>query len=416
VCYCPDFCSYFIEVVSPSRLAVKSPAAGCFSDLFTAAIVLDEYEFTDILLTPEWRYSDTYQVGRANADNFFAFGFLEAQVHHGTTHIYDGACAQAINIDLSARIRVYCGNDSGFIAGEADPTIAPMLEVRYFASFGRYNRTQTGCVSDCIPYLRYDKIIRLPSECFDSSDRRCSFVLPPGNRFRYIKTPLDITVDSDGVTVGGEFFPNTNTVIDPCGPDPVFGEDFRDFINSTVDRHTATFRITSRPSCQAVDCSCGQNLSGVSLRLYGETFTVGNEPNPTRGGQQQTWDYTDSTSNPVIEYKVWNQSITEEKYYVHAEVFCDSEQQAGGVVGPFGKDAWYLTLTSDCFEWEDGSVVAQTRNTYVGAYSCYESCEKSLPSGTPLLMYLVSSVDLNVGTCSPLPAAPVIISPADCPE
>jgi hypothetical protein len=185
---------------------------------------------------------------------------------------------------------------------------------------------------------------------------------------------------------------------------------------SIRDALAATLSITSRASCQTVDCSCGQGLGGVLLRLNGETFTVGNEPNPTRGSEQQVWDYTDSTSNPVIEYTVWDAFFLEEQYYIRAEIFCDSEQQADGNVGPPDKDAWYLIAYNDCYEWEDGVIVATTRNTYVGEYQCYEHCDKFLPSGTPLQMYLVSSVTTpGLDSCSPPAANPIIIDLVDCP-
>jgi hypothetical protein len=322
-CYCPDFCSYFIEVVSPSSLAVKSPTAECSSDYFTADVLLFEYEFSDIIFGPGWSYFDGGQFkGRSGAGNYLPLGFLQAFVFHSVSHVYDdppvGECAQSIAIFLQASISVFCGNDSGFVPGERDPSIVPMLQVQYTASFLRNNRNNFGCVQECWPQLRYDKIIRLPEDCFYNSDRACPGTFgafDPQSGYRYIQTPLDITVEHGGVTVGGEFFPNTDTVSDPCGPDPVFGEDFRTFINSTVDRHTATFRITARENCLPLPDPCVVTIDGEPVDIRDIDPEVALDVEWTHAGRtlqvpdgQQTFDYFNGvTTGPDV---TWHENYT----------------------------------------------------------------------------------------------------------
>jgi hypothetical protein len=266
----------------------------------------------------------------------------------------------------------------------------------------------------CIGIWRWDATGTFPLEstCISDPKRHCdpSYTDP----FRFLDLPLEVTADGETTSLGDYDSEST----DPHSYMPLrdtaasIGESIRDAL-------TATLSITSRASCQTVDCSCGQGLGGVSLRLNGETFTVGNEPNPSRGSEQQAWYYTDSLSSPYIDYTVYDNNFLEIPYFVRAEIFCDSEQQAGGNVGPFEKDAWYCIVTSICTEYEDGNsnvIVAQTINTYVGEYQCYEHCEKFLPSGTPLQMYLVSSVTApGLDSCSPLAATPIIIDLVDCP-
>jgi hypothetical protein len=191
----------------------------------------------------------------------------------------------------------------------------------------------------------------------------------------------------------------------------------KDAVDAILDATSYTFRITSRPSCEITDCNCGQSLANISLSLYSETFLVENEPNPDRGGGDAVWNYTDSANNPVIEYTLWNPGFLEEKYKVRAEIFCSSEQQADGNVGPFGKDAWYAVVYIDCFSWENGSVSAQTRDTYVGAYECYEHCGRFMPFGSPSLMYLVSRVTTpGLASCDPPPAVAIVVGQQGCPE
>jgi hypothetical protein len=224
-------------------------------------------------------------------------------------------------------------------------------------------------------------------------------------------TPITFTVsnESAGLTSWDPVLTFDNSVGDQSRVTPCFDQ--------LIDNFAATFRITSRPSCKTTDCSCGQSLANISLSLYSETFLVENEPNPDRGGGDAVWSYTDSANNPVIEYTLWNPGFLEEKYKVRAEIFCSSEQQADGNVGPVGRDAWYAVVYIDCFSWENGSVSAQTRDTYVGAYECYEHCGRFMPFGSPSLMYLVSRVTTpGLASCDPLPAVAIVVGHEGCPE
>ena len=420
-CYCPDFCSYFAEVLSPSRLAVKSPVVVCDPPQnFGATVDHPDYEFADVLFAPGWTYFETDQFSLGYALNFQAFAFFQAGVGYNTTHLLRGECSSDIQINLYATAKVYCGQNPLLPPSEAFSNV-PILQATYGLYFNLFNRNASECLQACRAFLRYDKFIPLAAECAYNSDRVCSSTFgagSPRSGYRHIQTPLDISINLDGVTVGGAFFANDEAVSYSCvDPDP----EFVDFVNRTVDEHAATFRITSRPSCKINDCSCGQSLAGISLQLYGETFTVGNEPQPLRGpglyaGQYQ-WEYTDSTSSPVVDYYQWDDLFENITKYVRAEIFCSSEQQGGGNVGPPDKDAWYLIIYSHCYEWDGVNQVSQTTDTYVGVYECYEHCDKFLPSGTPPEMYLVSSVTTpGLDSCSPLAATPIVIDFVECPE
>ena len=402
-CYCPDFCSYFIEVVSPSSLAVKSPTAVCSSDYFTSDVILFDYEFSDIIFGPGWSYYDGGQIkALSGAGNYLPLGFLQASVYHGVAHNYDdpptGGCAHSIFIELRASISVFCGNDSGFIPGERDPSIVPMLQVQYTASFLRNNRNNFGCVQECWPQLRYDKIIRLPADCFYNSDRACPEilgVLDPRSGLRYIQTPLDITVEYGGVTVGGEFFPNTDTVSDPCGPDPVFGEDFRTFINSTVDRHAATFRITARPSCRSVPADCDVPLEGNRIIYFGTAtdrdFVLGTPKStttgPISGGVTVNYEHYGTASGTTADPWVFNAKIvrdednrTIEEHNV--ELFCGLDESVSPAVS-----RWYIREYTYCTP-EFGQQTTGQWISVVESYTASNDCNgiavgDPVPIGSP---------------------------------
>lgn len=148
-------------------------------------------------------------------------------------------------------------------------------------------------------------------------------------------------------------------------------------------------------------CECGSSLAGFRVSLFGQWFTVGDEPDPDRGFGQQVWNYTDSTSNPVIEWTQWGEFFLETYYYVRVELFCAVGPVSG--LGTSGEAAWYVFSTSDCYEWDEGAIVATTRNTYLTLHGCNELCGKFLPGRLPISSAFVSSVTTpGLGGCSPI--------------
>jgi hypothetical protein len=413
-CYCPDSCSYFFEVTSPTAVAVKSRAVDCLGfGGGTSIKFANEWLFPGISYLPGWttcaRYTQPFYNSMASDGSGVSVSF--AGVFCNPDNEYD-------YIEVSGRALIFfaCYDGSGGFTGT--PAVSVYWRVRAERRLvpigGYYYLTHS------IAFAQAGGMVYPSTFCQYNDKRSCgppAGISMPPNGFKYINTPLTLELSRSSVSVNG-----STQSLDP--------EDFQSFANygydassisafvsEIADAFTATFRITSRPSCKPTGCACGQSLAGISLQLYGQTFIVGNEPDPDRTLGNEVWNYTDSTMSPVIEYTVWDAFFLEEQYKVVAEVFCESEPQADGNVGPAGEDAWYLIIYSDCFEWEGGVVVSQTRDTYVGVYDCYEHCDKFLPSGTPPEMYLVSSVTTpGLDSCSPMAATPIVIDFVECPE
>jgi hypothetical protein len=405
-CFCLAWCSYFIEVLAPEDVSAKSPPLKC-DNVPVSSLVLDNASFLYPDLVPGTPLIGGHQVGAFNGPSFFnadLSGYAYTVVRSDISGL---ACGN--NPEITEEVVCYCLITCRTLD---DGTQSYRVNLD-----GYVISTVVGVVGpdDCYASWRwaFASEHELTSSCVSAPKKWCG---PAYDLLSILDTPLDITVTGTGSSLG------SFNVVDDVYEESPENDSFplaKSVGEAIRDAFSYTFRITSRQSCVSDSCNCGQSLTGVALSLYGEKFTVGNEPDPDRNSVsgEQVWSYTDSTSNPVIDYTVWDpdQLFLEEKYKVRAELFCSSEQQADGNVGPVDQDAWYVIVYSDCFEWDGGSVVSQTRNTYVGAYECYKHCEKFLPFGTPSLMYLVSSVTTpGLDSCSPLPSTSIVISFEDC--
>jgi hypothetical protein len=403
-CWCGSTCSYFIELVEPSEIAVRTPTIDCAGGINTVSVRKDSL-LQDIVPiqqgdTGDFSFPPSYSLATATNTGILGVSVVD-EIAGFPTFLDPSLYYFQLLASRQARVFVSCVNEVGQPKYYATISLSVSVYYRFeslgFTPLGQWGRFYSGT-------------FEIPATCVVAPEREC---FASDQDFLQITTPLEITLSGDGTCSLGTL---TMSEGGAYGLPPEFPY-AKDAVDAILDATSYTFRITSLPSCEITDCNCGQSLTGVSLRLNGETFTVGNEPNPDRGFEQQVWSYTDSASNPVIEYKVWDAFFLEEQYYIRAEIFCDSEQQAGGNVGPFERDAWYVIAYNDCFEWENGVVVAQTRNTYVGAYECYEHCGKFLPSGTPLQMYLVSSVTTpGLASCDPPPSVAIVVGHEGCPE
>jgi hypothetical protein len=416
-------CSYFMAVLSPEEVAVKSPPIICGSALQVEdrqrvngnpfpgdlGFGFEPYEILEVSPLQD-RISSV-------AANLSGFGSLAGVVYKR------GVWRREFEVEGVGLVEEYAILEMAISAtvrcSAADS--AYMADVIVSASFRTtgFSDEKGGRDSAIKRYYSSKQVtVPLPSFCLYSERRDQKTCLDqtivPQDGLRLLESPVEISVSGATATILGD-----EHELVGFGGWSGDGE-ISPLVESAIADFSAEFRVTSRPSCQATDCSCGQSLAGISVRFYGETFTVGNEPEPLRGpglyAGQYRWEYTDSTSSPVVEYYLWDDLFENITKYVRAEIFCSSDQQADGNVGPVDRDAWYLIVYSHCYEWDGGNQVSQTIDTYVGAYECYEHCGKFLPFGTPNLMYLVSSVTApGLNACDPLPSTSVVIDFAGCP-
>jgi hypothetical protein len=301
----------------------------------------------------------------------------------------------------NASVFVFCEIDPGTQQPKYYARIALNASVRYvFESLGF---TPLGY------WIRaYEGVFALPATCVVSPEREC---VTSGQEFLRITTPVEITLSGDGTSSLGNL-----TLQDDVGGDGVPPEFpyARDAVDAILDATSYTFRITSRPSCKTVDCSCSGGLDGVVMSLFGESFTIPDDPEPIRGFDRQRWEFYDYGTNPTIVYEVFDEFFLETQVRVQASLFCSSTEQNSNI--PVGDTpTWYVIVYADCNTWEDGVIVEQTRDTWIGAYDCYEHCGRFLPSGSPYPFIRVSrETTPTLGSCDP-PATPsVILSLGGC--
>lgn len=194
-------------------------------------------------------------------------------------------------------------------------------------------------------------------------------------RGKYISTPLEFTA-SWATTSLGDYDGDEPDTSDPWG----FLPGFTELKNTLLDTSSVTFRITSRDNClPVVDCDCESNTDGLKILFNFTPFFSyflfdGDTELQTFSdlGAYYTLFYQPSANDWVITYERNNLSNTELYYRITARIFC--EAVPGGVPSPF---RWYYSLESECFEWEDGSITKNTKETWVGHFDCEED-----PCGT----------------------------------
>jgi hypothetical protein len=327
-----------------------------------------------------------------------AYGFPEFE--HPGVDVSSCFTEDDLGFGATAWISVlaYCKYDRYFLGIE---TFVQVVYEYYNARCGRpvYGRKVTRRLAE----------FEVPSSCNVIPGQDCLYT---GYGKLRLDTPLEFTVNGNGTTSTFGTVPVWQTYGNSSPEVESFINEKHAALESFL---TGTFRITSQQSCQAADCACGQSLAGIQILFFGETFTVGNEPNDLRGRDGQRWEYFDSTTSPSVTYQSSNESSSETYYLASATISCDPSDSPETV-----PDKWLVTVSATCFTWDDDGnggreVTETTTKTWVGEYICNETCGRSLPSGSPTQMVLVSTVTTpGLGSCDPGGAPTVFISSAPC--
>lgn len=401
VCYCPSFCSYFIEVVEPGLLAVRHAAVGCDAETINqnASVgPISSWIVGEAMPPSELPAStaDESPTSSSGVSNISASGFMNASVASGVRY---GPNANPVGlVSCDVLVLVSCG--SLFVGGNP---FVPVVEVFVNARAYSLDNDESG-FPDLGGYYHISRylISQPPVDCISGlgTDRVCG--TGRLNGYNFMQTPLTIEATGNTCSLGSY---TTGEV--GAGPAASL---LKAWCEEMLDNLSATFRITSRDNClPPEDCSCSYNLSGLQLQFQGEVFTVGNEPNDIRGRDSQRWVYTDSTTSPNIAFEVFNESFTETYFLASATISCSPSADPETVA-----DKWLLTVSATCNTWDDDGnggreIVEQTTKTWVGEYECYEHCGDFTPSGSPIQMVLVSTVTTpGLGACDPGSSPPTI--------
>jgi hypothetical protein len=285
-CFCGDFCQYFIEVVSPSEVAVKSLVAKCSGSYQETGVVADrDISWLDDVVLPD-------QFGDPTVDCFPILGFsneayrgfassrvgsssyagLYATTGVGTSYVTLPCGLPTISIGAGVRVRFSCSETSG--AELTDPYIDITLDVSARTSYLRFGGYPEGEES----YYTVVRGLRVSpeTECYRGNAMACF----PGGK-KVIQTPLVIEATSTSTTLGAWGYSYDLS----GGPDAAMLEVI---VNQVLDKLAATFRITSRSSCLTVPRPCDTNSD---CKFY--LVTITGYPDPGCGAES-TYAWFDS--------------------------------------------------------------------------------------------------------------------------
>lgn len=385
---CLDSCSYFIEVTAPGALAVKSPPLNCggppgFCSQTTTGYLLS-VEVPPKYTDQAFAESSSQACSVPNA----APVILSARCFHYVIRLP----AQRTELDeiilvASIDVSVLCltGSTPTPFAVDIESSVSVFWPFSSVPGFGLSEWRASG---------RFD----LPSTCFVAPNRNCSNY---AGQFRLLDTPVEFTANGTDTSLGAY----QATFSQSTGSLAAEVEAIREDIRGQL---TGTFRITSRPSCQTVECSCN------SLSIYGTAWTF------SQGGltREYAWGDEQAEWGGSPYYIYWDGVGT---FYLTRYDPDSYVTGIGGLMTEFhvvefscstinGVPTWTATITSECFQYDN--VPNQTHHstdTWVGIIECYEACpDEWHGDGAPIpigelvdVEYLGRTTEPGYSACDP---------------
>lgn len=409
LCYCPGNCSYYVEVVTPAAVAVKSPAGTCPeifpppSNYKTAAV---EWIFDGVEYLPGWDVCDApYVAPSLIAD---ALASTESTVVSGAYLCHPDHPGDYIEVIVRARVGpIYCNFGGAFLGV---PVFVAFVDV-----FAR--RASTGSAR-----LLAGSTVYPPTFCQYNAKRSCgapSQTPMPPNGFLYIQTPMTVVVERANATANGIETAFTEAIWSGTGG---ADQDLIAFVEALADAASFTFRITSRPNCDSpVTCNCDASLRGMNVTL-GNLKSITNSTPLSWGVDSSQVDFVRLRSDQIISWQgpfgfyEYEQSdpdgprdgdgnCTRRLWYQRAELYCD-------VID--GVAQWFVLFTSfrDIYD-EAGTSTHRSYDQWAGKIDCFKACEdldnyidadESVPMGEPYeIEYLGRTTVTGYLECEPPP-------------
>jgi hypothetical protein len=424
-CWCPDYCQYKIEVVSPEEFAVSSryDCNGSDASRFTEpSIIQSVFDAFDGEIDCPGEVSGGGAVpcgnysGASMSNAFMGTYGLTARAGSIIRKRSTVGITPAVGGQVYYAVRVYCSLMGA--AGEIKPQI--FLELDLILSV--FNTAAS--LGELFFYARTArKIVRIDNEnCEKAGNRVCLYLNDSDRRIANFQTPLEFTL-SIATTSFGDY-----------DEDVLSGREhgpYEDVLDSLSEAgFAATFRITSRPSCKTVGCSCNAFLDGMYVTFgnllqfpYGaSTFdsvvldSSLSQVYPDRDADDRIYwvgpfgyyEYTQYDPNGPEDNDgrytrlLWQQKV---------EIVCD-------VID--GVQQWVVIFTSlrKIYD-EDGIVTHESYDEWVGKIDCYEACEDldnyidagdSVPMGEPYdIEYIGRTTAVARLECEPPPHATISI-------
>jgi hypothetical protein len=362
VCYCPEWCQYKIEVVSPSsvKLATDFNCFGDYKYVFSQpssiASVLDQYpgeedcpgeaSGTNLLPCGDSAYVQNYHAW-VNAPGLFANAGTSVIKRLNINSIY-GTKAQ-----IGYNARISCSGDSvGHGAGMRLVIGAAVLVSSYESLSPSF-----------FYYTFLTKTVDVGSqECRRIGGRYCGAqndLLEQNGRQRHIQTPLEFTVSIPNTSFGD--YDEQGFAFQNHGP-------YQDLLQKVTDAgFSATFRVTSRPSCREAGCTCGPELYGLQLTLGYFTATIGEY---FFFENDATYRMSSALQNNGWSIVLWEKD-SEWRFTKmrRVDLYCNSSS---------GSPTWYAYIRTRCIEYDnEGRSIHDSTDSWMGTIDCYESCEFS---------------------------------------
>jgi hypothetical protein len=255
--------------------------------------------------------------------------------------------------DVSYQVRVFCS-----LNGQDDqekPHIFIQLDL-----FARV-WNEDASMGEQFFYARWArKIVRIDNEnCEKAGNRMCLYLNDANRRIANFQTPLEFTL-SVATTSFGDYEDDTLSGRE-------YGH-YEDVLNSLVDTgFSATFRVTSRPSCREAGCTCGPELYGLQLTLGYFTATIGEY---FFFENDATYRMSSALQNNGWSIVLWEKD-SEWRFTKmrRVDLYCNSSS---------GSPTWYAYIRTRCIEYDnEGRSIHDSTDSWMGTIDCYESCEFS---------------------------------------
>ena len=388
-CWCPDYCQYKIEVVSPEEFAVSTSyqCYNSYASRFTGPSiiqsVLDSFSGDNNCpgvnsgIALDCGNSSSARMGTAFMESYG----LEASVYSIIAKRQSLGTLSGVLADVSYGVLVYCSLMGG--GGNLTPQIFLQLDLRVRL----WNTDST--LGDLFLYVRSArKIVRIDNnECEMAGNRKCLYLGDTYRRTANFQTPLEFTL-SIGTTSFGNY-----------EEDSLSGREFgpyQDVLDSLIDvGFEATFRITSRPSCRIAPSDCEVPLQGNRIIYFGTAadrdFVLGTPKStttgPISGGVTVNYEHYGTASGTTADPWVFNAKIvrdednrTIEEHNV--ELFCGLDESASPAVS-----RWYIREYTYCTP-EFGQQTTGQWISVVESYTASNDCNgiavgDPVPIGSP---------------------------------
>lgn len=291
-CWCPDYCQYKIEVVSPEEFAVSTSYqcynsyASRFTEPSIIQSVLDSFPGDNYCpgetsgIAQDCGNSSYARMGTAFMESYG----LEAGVYSIIAKRQSLGSNSGVLADVSYGVLVYCSLMGG--GGNLKPQIFLQLDLRL-----RLWNTDSS-QGDLFLYVRTArKIVRVDNnDCELAGNRKCLYLNDTNRRTANFQTPLEFTMSIETTSFGN------------YEEDVLFGGNYgpyQDVLDSLLETEfSATFRITSRPSCTTVPADCDVPIGEGNTHVF-----WGRETPDFVLGTPGSALYSDPVTNDLLYYE-----------------------------------------------------------------------------------------------------------------